>query len=120
MPRTDNITVTVKGLGAMPQTYVVPHDVGRKLADFLMKSADDDISIPAEIVLPDLDDPVKGPASALRGSRYRAGLTQKQLADKSGIRQHHLSEMENGKRIIGKATAQKLAGVFDCDFRIFM
>lgn len=69
--------------------------------------------------MPELSDPIEGPASILRGLRYRAELTQKQLAKKLNIRQHHLSEMENAKRSIGKAMAQKLAKVFECDFRIF-
>ncbi len=34
----------------------------------------------------------------LRGIRYREDLTQKQLADLTGIPQRHISEMENGKR----------------------
>jgi DNA-binding XRE family transcriptional regulator len=36
------------------------------------------------------------PGVCLRGSRYREGLTQKQLADITGIPQRHISEMENG------------------------
>lgn len=42
------------------------------------------------------------PAIMLRGSRYKAELTQKQLAELLAISQHHISEMENGKRSIGK------------------
>ena len=46
---------------------------------------------------------------ALRAYRTRENLTQKQLAALTGIPQHHLSEMENGKRPIGKERAHKLA-----------
>ncbi|HEX2769673.1 MAG TPA: helix-turn-helix transcriptional regulator [Geobacteraceae bacterium] len=45
----------------------------------------------------------------IRGGRDKKGLTQKQLAEMTGIAQHHISEMENGKRPIGKETAKKLA-----------
>jgi len=38
----------------------------------------------------------------LAGSRIKEGLTQKQLSEISGIPQSHISEMENGKRSIGK------------------
>ncbi len=54
---------------------------------------------------------------ALRAYRTREGLTQKQLAEISGISQHHISEMENGKRSIGKERAKKLAEALHCDYR---
>lgn len=53
----------------------------------------------------------------LRVYRQRAGLTQVELARQVSIRQHHLSEMENNKRVIGKANAKKLAEILDCDYR---
>jgi transcriptional regulator with XRE-family HTH domain len=46
---------------------------------------------------------------ALRAYRTRENLTQKELAARTGIPQHHISEMENGKRPIGKERARKLA-----------
>ena len=54
---------------------------------------------------------------ALRAYRNREGLTQKQLAALTGIPQHHISEMENGKRSIGKERAKKLAAALHCDYR---
>lgn len=54
---------------------------------------------------------------ALRAYRTREGLTQKQLAEMTGIPQHHISEMENGKRSIGKERARKLADALHCDYR---
>lgn len=54
---------------------------------------------------------------ALRAYRTREGLTQKQLAEATGIPQHHISEMENGKRCIGKERAKKLAAALHCDYR---
>lgn len=56
----------------------------------------------------------------LRGGRSKEGLTQKQLADLTGIAQHHISEMENGKRPIGKDTAKKLAAALNMDYRVFL
>ncbi len=47
--------------------------------------------------------------AALRAYRIREGFTQKQLAEITGIPQRHISEMENGKRGIGKERARKLA-----------
>ena len=56
----------------------------------------------------------------LRGLRYREQLTQKQLAEKLFIHQHHLSEMENGKRPIGKEMAKKLADILNVNWKIFL
>lgn len=57
---------------------------------------------------------------ALRGARKRDGLTQKQLAELTGIDQRHISEMEKGKRGIGKERARKFARVFNADYRVFL
>jgi DNA-binding XRE family transcriptional regulator len=57
---------------------------------------------------------------SLRGARGKEGLTQKQLAELIGIAQHHISEMENGKRPIGKETARKLGKALNIDYRVFL
>ena len=54
----------------------------------------------------------------LRASRHKLELTQKQLADALGTPQNHISEMENGKRPIGKVMALRLGKFFKTDFRI--
>lgn len=56
----------------------------------------------------------------LRAGRFKAGLTQKQLAEMLEILPHHISEMEHGKRAISKKMAQKLGKIFDLDYRIFL
>jgi len=56
----------------------------------------------------------------LRGCRYKAEMTQKELAEGLGISQHHISEMENGKRSIGKVMAKRLAEFFKTDYRLFL
>ena len=57
---------------------------------------------------------------AVRGGRCKEDMTQQELADKLGISQHHISEMENGKRSIGKAMAKRLAAIFNVDYRVFL
>lgn len=75
-------------------------------------------TIPAEEVAPDL---VTNPHGVyLRGIRHREELTQQQLAEKTGIPRRHISEMEAGKRPIGKATAHKLAEALNVDYRLFL
>ena len=65
-------------------------------------------------------DTYRTPGYYLRLYRQRAELTQTELAGKTGIRQHHLSEMEHNKRVIGKANAKKLAAILDCDYHKFL
>jgi len=56
----------------------------------------------------------------LRGARTRESLTQLQLAELAGIPQRHISEMENGKRPIGKERARALAKTLNTDYRHFL
>jgi len=56
----------------------------------------------------------------IRGGRHKAGLTQKELAQKIGALPHHISEMEHGKRPVGKKMAQKLGKIFNVDYRVFL
>ena len=60
------------------------------------------------------------PGVALRGARKREGLTQKQLAELLGISQTHISEMEHGKRPMGKEMAKRLAKVLKVDYRLLL
>jgi plasmid maintenance system antidote protein VapI len=68
-----------------------------------------------EEVFPDLHQ-----GSAIRGLRLREGLTQEQLAHLLGVKRPNLSEMENGKRPIGKNMAKRLAQVLKTDYKVFL
>lgn len=57
------------------------------------------------------------PGYYLQIYRLRAELTQAELAERAGIKQHHLSEMEHNKRPIGKALARRLAHVLGCSYQ---
>ena len=57
---------------------------------------------------------------ALKGFRFHKGWTQIQLAEKTGISQRHISQMENGKLAIGKTRAKRFAEVFNADYRAFL
>ena len=59
-------------------------------------------------------------ALMLRGSRHKMELTQQELADALGISQNHISEMENGKRLIGKVMALRMGQFFKIDYRKFL
>ncbi len=71
-------------------------------------------AVPAEEILD------QSPAAMLKGARYREDMTQAQLSEKTGIPRRHISDMENGRRTIGKQNAHKLAEVLRVDYRVFL
>jgi len=58
--------------------------------------------------------------TCLRGARVKEGLSQVELSGLTGIPQRHISEMEHGKRTIGKEIARRLAKALNVDYRIFL
>ena len=58
--------------------------------------------------------------TSLRGARYKEEMTQMQLSEKTGIPQRHISEMERGKRPIGKKNAKLFASVLNINYRVFL
>lgn len=60
------------------------------------------------------------PGTTLRGARIKEGLTQVELSNLTGIPQRHISEIENGKRQIGKDRALRLAQALNVNFRMFL
>ncbi len=60
------------------------------------------------------------PGVCLAGARGKEGVTQRELSKMTGIPQRHISEMENGKRSIGKETAKKLGKVLNISYKVFL
>jgi DNA-binding XRE family transcriptional regulator len=59
-------------------------------------------------------------AIALKGLRRREGLSQVDLGNILGIAQTNISQMELGKRPIGKTLAKKFADFFKTDYHLFL
>jgi ribosome-binding protein aMBF1 (putative translation factor) len=57
---------------------------------------------------------------SLQGARGKENLTQSQLSELTNIPQRHISEMENGKRPIGKERAKRLAAALNIDYRVLL
>ena len=76
-------------------------------------------TVPWREALPPIPD-AERPGRMLRAARMREALSQIQLAQLTGIPQRHISEMEHGKRPIGKDRAKKLAEVLKVDYHIFL
>jgi len=60
------------------------------------------------------------PGITLLGARGKEGITQTELSEKTGIPQGHISEMENGKRQIGKNIAKKLGNALNVGYLVFL
>lgn len=57
---------------------------------------------------------------SLKGARAKADLSQNELAAKLKVTQSHISDMENGRRPIGKKMAKRLADVLNVGYKVFL
>jgi ribosome-binding protein aMBF1 (putative translation factor) len=123
MRHIEEVNITV-GSGKSARRFAIPASRKREVMTFISrmkKKVAPERTFSAEEVLPELVDDTQRPATMLRGARQKADMTQAELAKKLGdVRQHHLSEMENGKRPIGKEMAKRLATTLNCDYRVFL
>ncbi len=64
--------------------------------------------------------PEPSPGTRLRAARSKEGKSQAWLAERAGVPQRHISEMENDKRPIGKANAQKFGETLNISYKVFL
>jgi DNA-binding XRE family transcriptional regulator len=76
-------------------------------------------SVPWQDAFPDLT-AEQLPGVCLKGARVKEGITQKRLAELTGVKQHHISEMENQKRPISKRNAKIFAGALNVSYELFL
>ena len=99
--------------------YELPHDVLAKYrvdTDGLASN----VSINAEDAFADLDARYTKAGCLLQGIRYRDGLTQVQMAEALGVTQSDISQMETGKRKIGRTIAKRIQKKFGTHYRSFL
>jgi ribosome-binding protein aMBF1 (putative translation factor) len=60
------------------------------------------------------------PGDYLRNFREGQGMTQKELAEKTGMRVNYLSDIETGQRAISRMNAKKLAAIFNVNPGVFI
>lgn len=84
------------------------------------RDMDDSTSISADDFYKELFGEFPKWATYLTGLRLRDDLTQAQLAKEIGVSQPNISDMERGKRPIGKTVAKRLADIFKTDYRLFL
>jgi ribosome-binding protein aMBF1 (putative translation factor) len=103
------------------KSYYIPLSHQKDLENVLAKySEDDDTPVAWEVLAKDRIEKYKKSGLVLRGMRYREGLSQKKLAEASGITQNEISNIENGRRTVGKKVAEKLAKVLNFDYRMLL
>jgi len=100
--------------------FIVPKDLFVSLKKNYKKQTAKDELISADESFRDLDEKYGKVGVTIRGFRLRDELTQKQLAEKLKIKQTHVSEMENGKRTVGKEIAHRMAKLFKTSYRLFL
>jgi DNA-binding XRE family transcriptional regulator len=83
--------------------------------DVLWLNDESERLLSVEEVFPDMS-----PAKLLRGLRGKMELTQAEFAKRLGISQHHISEMETGKRSITLEMAKRIGETFDVAYKIFL
>ena len=76
-------------------------------------------TIPWREAFPELTDEAL-PGISLRAARQREGISQVELSKKTGIPQRHISEMENGKRPIGKKNARIFSNTLNVGYKVFL
>lgn len=67
-----------------------------------------------------LDEKYTKAGALLKGLRLREGLSQIEFAKKIHVTQANLSNMENGRRAIGKTIAKRIEKVFGANYRYFL
>jgi hypothetical protein len=112
-PHIDSGTVELKFIG--------PGSRRDEAISALMQLGFTDISdsLPWRQCFPETDGELL-PGACLAGARYREGLTQRELSRVTGIPQRHISEMERGKRPIGKEMAKRLAKALHVGYKVFL
>lgn len=124
------IEVTVSLPSNKKMHYKIPNtkDAKVKLTDFLQscKQPEENVITPWNEAMPwkklaaDRINKHSKAGLILRGARYREGISQKELAKRSGISQDNISRIENGKRTVGKKLAQKFAEVLNFDYKLLI
>lgn len=109
--------VVVEIPGKAKELTFVPAKHLQKLKDFLEKYGESD-STSWEELAKDRIAKYKKSGLALRGARYREGLSQKELSKRTGISQENISKMENGQRAVGEKVAKKLAKALRIDVEL--
>lgn len=77
-------------------------------------------SVSSHDVFAKLEQKLTKAGALLKGLRTREGLTQLEFSERIGVTQSNLSNMENGRRPVGKIVAKRIEKIFNVDYRYFL
>ena len=103
--------ITVHHAGVM---YKIPQSIIEKYA------CENDYAVNADDLFADINKKYSKPGALLRGLRARENLSQVEIAERIGVTQSDISQMETGARKIGSKIAQRIEKLFDIDYRSFL
>lgn len=102
------------------KTYAIPKKIANRyvLEDDKTKKRKESSSI--QFIFDKLDQKYTKAGALLKGLRLRESLSQIEFAKKINVTQANLSNMENGRRPIGKIIAKRIGKVFGTNYRYFL
>ena len=95
----------------------VVDEVRRKLRLYKQESED---PVGVDVFIKSVQGDLPDWAMYFRGIRQRQDLTQKEMAEALGLTQSNISDIERGRRPIGKALAKKVAERFKAEYRLLL
>jgi len=98
---------------------IIKH-IEQEYRDYLVDTDDDELVVFEETDLARTIDARMSPGKYLRNLREANGLTQQDVADRTGHRPAYVSDMENDRRAISRMTARKLAEMFNVSPALFI
>lgn len=102
-------------------TYAIPKSIVEKYViedEKQKKSKKATVSIKS--LFDKLDEKYTRAGALLKGLRLREDLSQVEFAKKINVTQANLSNMENGRRPIGKIIAKRIQKIFGTNYRYFL
>ncbi len=117
--KEDLFEVVLKFPGKKQRHAFIPIQSAERFEAILNKYEESE-SVDWETVAKDSISKHKQAGMVLRGARFRESMSQKELAQLSGVSQDNISRIENGKRGVGEKVAKKLAKPLKINFHLLL
>ncbi len=117
----EDVTISVGNI--RPRLFLVPKNKARGVVELLSDleiAPDKEQSTPWRKSFKDLTEKYTEAGAMLQGARLKENLSQVELAKRLKITQADISNMENGRRTIGKKMAKRLSKILNIDYRVFL
>jgi DNA-binding XRE family transcriptional regulator len=105
-------------------TYAIPKNIANKYVIEVDKpkrsKSTSKMPVTIKNIFDKLDKKYTKAGALLKGLRLREGLSQVAFAEKIDVTQANLSNMENGRRPIGKIIAKRIEKIFGTNYRYFL